>query len=158
MSNHDDPSVASRGAQTADPTDGFGESASETVLSLENVAQMFSISRLVLLYYELRGFVRRRHRIGRIAVYGWADCDRLAFIIKCRRAGIALRDVAPILAAVDHEDDLDIHRRGQSACMDLVTRLQERRKLLNEALAEVAHTYSLLSMKLRGPEIVRSRE
>jgi DNA-binding transcriptional MerR regulator len=158
MSNYDDPAVAPRGGQTGDPADGFAQDISETVLSLDNVAEMFSISRMVLLFYEFRGLIKRRHRIGRVAVYGLADCDRLAFIIKCRRAGIALKHVAPIVAAVDHEDDVDIHRLGQEACMELVACLQERRKILNEALAEVAHTYSLLSTKLRGPEIARNPE
>ena len=157
MSNFDDPSVEPRGGPVGDPSDGCSQNVSETILSLENVAQMFSISRLVLLYYEFRGLIKRRHRIGRVAVYGWADCDRLAFIIKCRRAGIALKHVAPIVTAVDHEDDIDIHRLGQRACMELVTSLQERRKIINEALAEVAHTYSLLSTKLRSPEIDRNR-
>ena len=158
MSNHDDPSVASRGDQAGDPADGFSENVSETILTLENVAQMLGISRPVLLFYEFRGLIKRRHRIGRVAVYGWADCDRLAFIIKCRRAGIALKHVSPIVAAVDHEDDIDIHRLGQKTCMELVTSLQERQKILNEALAEVAHTYSLLSAKIRRPEIVRDQE
>ena len=156
MTNFDDPSVAPRG--TADQPDGFAQSAAETVLSLENVAQMFGISRLSLLYYELRGLIRRRHRIGRVAVYGWADCDRLAFIIKCRRAGVALKDVAPIVAAVDHEDDFEIHRLGQEACMELVASLQARRDVLNEALAEVAHTYTLLSSKIREPQISPRQE
>jgi DNA-binding transcriptional MerR regulator len=157
MTNFDDPPVESRGGLVGDPADGCAQNVSETILSLENVAQMFSISRLILLYYEFRGLIKRRHRIGNIAVYGWADCDRIAFIIKCRRAGVPLKHVAPIIAAVDHEDDVEIHRLGQQACMELVTSMQEQRKIINEALAEIAHTYSLLSTKLRDPDIARNQ-
>jgi DNA-binding transcriptional MerR regulator len=132
--------------------------ATATVLSIENVARMFNVSRLTLRYYEFRGLIKRRHRIGRVPVYGWADCDRIAFIIKCRRVGLSLGEVALIIAAVDHEDDTIIHKRGQEACMRLVTRLEQRRKTLDEALAELAHTYSLLSMKILGPDSVRGGE
>ena len=130
----------------------------EIVLSIENVARMFNVSWLVLRYYEFRGLIRRRHRIGQIPVYGWADCDRLAFIIKCRRIGLSLKEVAPIVAAVDHEDDMVIHKRGQESCMRLVARLEQRRKILDEALAELAHTYSLLSIKILGPDNIRNRD
>jgi DNA-binding transcriptional MerR regulator len=128
--------------------------ATETILSLENVARMFSVSRLTLRYYELRGLIKRRHRIEQVPVYGWADCDRIAFIIKCRRVGLSLGEVAPIIAAVDGaEDDMFIHKRGQEACMRSVTHLEKRRKTLDEALAELAHTYSLLTIKILRPEL-----
>lgn len=155
MPNCKSPSVApATGAElAADPANDLVPPATETILSLENVARMFSVSRLTLRYYEFRGLIKRRHRIGHVPVYGWADCDRIAFIIKCRRVGLSLGEVAPIIAAVDHEDDTFIHKRGQEACMRLVTRLEMRRKILDEALAELAHTYSLLTIKILGPEL-----
>lgn len=158
MSNFNDPSVASAGdaLKAGDPTDGRAAPVSETVLSIENVARMFNVWQLTLRYYEFHGLIKRRHRIGRIPVYGWADCDRLAFIIKCRRAGLALRDVAPIVAAVDHEDDVVIHKLGQETCKKLVACLEERRKVVNEALSELAHTHSLLSLKILGPQNIAS--
>jgi len=139
-------------ALAGDLTDLTAAPAPETILSIENVARMFNVSWFVLRYYEFRGLIKRRHRIGSIPVYGWADCDRLAFIIKCRRIGLSLSEVAPIVAAVDHEDDIVIHKRGQKSCMQLVSRLEQRRKILDEALAELAHTYSLLSIKILGPD------
>jgi DNA-binding transcriptional MerR regulator len=134
-----------------DLADVLDPPGSETILSIDNVGRMFNVSRLVLGYYEFRGLIKRRHLIGRIRVYGWADCDRLAFIIKCRRIGLSLSEIAPIVAAVNHEDDIVIHKRGQESCMRLVTRLERRRKLLDDALAELAHTYSLLSTTILSP-------
>jgi DNA-binding transcriptional MerR regulator len=130
----------------------------ETMLSINNVARMFKVSRLILRYYEFRRLIKRRYLIGRIPVYGWADCDRLAFIIKCRRVGLSLSEVAPVVAAVDHEDDIVIHKRGQESCMRLVTRLEQRRKALDDALAELAHTYSLVSIKILGHDNTRNRD
>jgi DNA-binding transcriptional MerR regulator len=155
MSTCKEPSATPE-AETAlvgDLADVMAPSVPETMLSIDNVARMFNVSRLVLRYYEFRGLIKRRRRIGRIPVYGWADCDRLAFIIKCRRIGLSLSEIAPVVAAVDHEDDTFIHKRGQEACMRLVTRLEKRRKILDDALAELAHTYSLLTMKILGPKL-----
>ncbi len=155
MSNCKNPSVApaTEALVEGNAVNDLDPPATETVLSLENVSRMFNVSRLTLRYYEFRGLIKRRHRIGRVPVYGWADCDRIAFIIKCRRVGLTLGEVAPIIAAVDHEDDAFIHKSGQEACMRLVTSLEQHRKILDEALAELAHTYSLLTMKILGPEL-----
>src|SRR5262249_15798071 len=71
----------------------------ERVLSLPNVAQMFGVSTLMLRYYEFRGLVRRRQRQNGVWVYSWADCERLAFIIKCRRAGITTADIVSMVDA-----------------------------------------------------------
>ena len=65
------------------------DAVSEGMLSIENVARMFGVSKLSLRYYEFRGLIRRMHSLGGVPVFGWADCERLAFIIKCRKAGIA---------------------------------------------------------------------
>jgi hypothetical protein len=64
--------------------------APETVLDRERGAD---VQRLVVCpsVLRVRGLIRRRHRIGR-SRYGWADGDRLAFIIKCRRIGLSLSE------------------------------------------------------------------
>jgi DNA-binding transcriptional MerR regulator len=155
VSNCKNPSVAPAAERLTlgDSPSDLDPPATETILSLENVARMFSVSRVTLRYYEFRGLIKRRHRIGQMPVYGWADCDRIAFIIKCRRVGLSLGEIALIVAAADHEDDTFIHKRGQEACMRQVTRLEKRRKILDDALAELSHTYSLLTMKILGPEL-----
>ena len=36
----------------------------EKILSIDNVAETFGISRWLLRYYEFRGLIKRRNRIG----------------------------------------------------------------------------------------------
>ena len=100
---------------------------------------------------RLRGLIARRHYIGQTRVYSWADCGRIAFIIKCRRSGLSLRDIVPIVLAFDPENDVEICKRGHEACKTLITRLDQRRKALDEALAELTYSHSLLLMKAYGP-------
>ncbi len=132
--------------------DPVGEVASaDRVLSIDNVADMFGVSRMLLFYYELRGLARRRQRRGGVRVYSWADCERIAFIVKCQRAGLRLRDIASIVKATDADDvAAGPFLAGQERCMALVDGLERRRKVIDEALAELAHTHSLLSAKLGG--------
>jgi DNA-binding transcriptional MerR regulator len=115
------------------------------VLSLDNVARMFRHPRLALRYYELIGLTKRRHRIGRTPVYGWADCDRIAFIIKCRNAGLRLGDIAPIIRAAAGDNRVHSIRFGEDRCAALIDRLERRRQVLDEALAELRQFYSLQS-------------
>ena len=161
MSNCNNPSVVPGAAEVlsaGDPGDFSGPPLTETVLTIENVARMFNVSRLTLRYYEFRGLIKRRHHIGQVRVYGWADCDRIAFIIKCRRVGLPLGAVAPIVAAVDDEDNATTHKIGQETCARLINRLEQRRKILDDGLAELTHTHSLLAVKIFGSDHVNRRD
>jgi len=130
--------------------DDFGEvrKAQDTVLSIVNVAKMFNVTQLTLRYYERRGLIARRHYVGRTRVYGWADCDRIAFIIKGRRVGLSLGEMAVMLKAADHDAAVESMEAGRATCLDLIDRLDQRRALLRDALAELRHLHTLLARKL----------
>jgi len=129
---------------------GSGEPPTDRVLSLENVAEMFGVSQLRLRYYELRGLIRRRQVHDGVRVYGWADCERLSFIIKCRKAGLTLTDIVVIIEASDDEVSPLIIKAGQETCMELVERLERQRKVIDDALSELTHVYAVLTAKLIG--------
>ena len=131
---------------------GSGRTAlsAERVLSIENVAKMFGVSKLILHYYEFRNLIERRHRLDGVRVYGWADCERLAFIIKCRKAGVKLGDIMAIIDATEDDASPLSFKTGQETCMGLVERLERRRRTIDEALAELSHVYALLTTRLLG--------
>jgi DNA-binding transcriptional MerR regulator len=128
------------------------------VLSIDNVARMFGVSRLTLRYYEFRGLIARRQTLGGVRVYSWADCERLAFIVKCRKAGVMLRQIIAIVRATDDDASPLEFKSGQEQCMALVDLLEQRRKIAADALAELSHVYSLLTIKLLGPHEPESRD
>jgi DNA-binding transcriptional MerR regulator len=131
---------------------GGGRTAlsAERVLSIENVAKMFGVSKLILRYYEFRNLIERRHTLDGVRVYGWADCERLAFIIKCRKAGVKLSDIMAIIDATEDDASPLSFKTGQEICMGLVERLERRRRTIDEALAELSHVYALLTTRLLG--------
>lgn len=121
----------------------------ENILSIDNVAETFGISRFALRYCEFLGLIRRNTRVGSTRVYKWADCDRIAFIIKCRRAGLRFSEVAAVLRATEDES-ARVHETAQEYCATLMQRLQSRRKTIDEALSELNHAHRLLGAKLCG--------
>ena len=141
-----------------DTGSGRADPPSAEVLSIDNVAKMFGVSKLSLRYYEFRGLIRRIHSLDGVPVFGWADCERLAFIIKCRKAGVKLSDLVPIIDATDDDVSPLRFKTGQENCMALVERLEQRRRVIDEALAELSHVYALLTTKLFGEANSSRRE
>lgn len=133
-----------------DTGSGRTDLPAERVLSLENVAKMFGVSKFSLRYYEFRGLIRRRHSLDGVPVYGWADCERLALIIKCRKAGVMLGDVVTIIQATDDDISARQIKAGRDTYMALVERLGQRRRMIDEALAELGHVYAVLTTRLLG--------
>ena len=122
----------------------------DRLLSLRNVSEMFVVSQLKLRYYEMRGLIRRGNVQDGVPVYGWADCERISFIVQCRKAGLTLADISAILDATDEDVSPESSKAGQELCMVLVERLERRRKVLDDALSELSHAYALLTARLIG--------
>ena len=120
----------------------------DTVLSIANVASMFNVSSLSLHYYERRGLIARRHRVGRLRVYTWADCDRIAFIIKGRKVGLSVGEMAVMLKGVAPNAVLASITAGRAKCLELIDRLDRRRQPLRDALGELRRLHTMLAKKL----------
>jgi DNA-binding transcriptional MerR regulator len=137
---------------------GGGEPPTDRILSLENVAEMLGVSTLRLRYYEFRGLIRRGQMHRGVHVYSAADCERVAFILKCRKAGLTLADIIVIIEATDEDVTPLIFRAGQETCMELVERLERQRKVLDDALSELSHVYAVLTARLIGDKSVPNSE
>ncbi len=148
MSDCEDRSTSEEAEVVRVDESGEVPAPQDTVLSIGNVAKMFNVTQLALRYYERRGLIARRHRLGRTRVYGWADCDRVAFIIKGRRVGLTLGEMAVMIKAADHDAAVESIKTGRAKCLELIDRLDRRRQPLRDALAELRHLHTLISRKL----------
>jgi DNA-binding transcriptional MerR regulator len=149
MSNRDDSKPPETEVVWLDDTEeGGGGLQPGNVLSIGNVAKMFGVSRMTLRYFEFRGLIRRRNSVDGVRVYSWADCERLALILKCRKADVLLPDISAVIWAMDIEATPLQFKIGQNACMALIGGLTERRKVLDQALAELRHVQLQLNAKL----------
>ena len=118
MSNDNGNAVGCKAA-AADGTDTAELAAApdSNILTIAVVARMFKISRLALRLYELRGLIRR-HRSGNLRVFSWFDCERIALLVKARKAGLAVRELAAVLRAMD-ERASELGRRRWPTAMPL---------------------------------------
>jgi DNA-binding transcriptional MerR regulator len=119
-------------------------------LSIDDVSEMFKVSRLALRSYEQLGLIKRRNLSGGQQVYSWADCERVAFILKARRVGLTARQVAPVIRGADPEATIEAVREGRMACVELIDALDRRRRDLRDALAELRYFDQLLSRRFAG--------
>ena len=145
MSDRNNPNLLANVYWVDDPSDGNPPPNANVVLSLSTVSKMFSISRLLLLSFEVLGLNRRRYWNGSQRVYGWADCERIALIVKTRRAGLSLKDIMPVLRATNGNVQVVVRRRGLARCMRLIDKLDKRRCLIDNAENELQHVCALLA-------------
>jgi DNA-binding transcriptional MerR regulator len=126
-------SLMSRRAQdTAEPAD----MEKGHLLSIGVVARMFDVSTLTLRFYEFRGLIRRQ-RVGRERVYSWSDCERIALIVKTRKAGLAIGPLVPVIKAMDEEVSERIAGDGRQQCLTLIHRLENRQARIGDLLGEL---------------------
>jgi DNA-binding transcriptional MerR regulator len=113
-------------------------------LSLAKVAAMFRVSRLRLRYFEFRRLIKRR-LAGRMRIYDWTDCDRIAFIIKGRRLGIPLSEIEPIILATSQLGVTELRARAKSQCALLIDLMQQRKLEIDDFIGELEHRFGLIA-------------
>ena len=120
--------------------DEFGSALPETtknqILTIGAVAAMFKVSTLTLRLLELRGLIRRQ-QAGSERVYSWADCERVALLVKARKAGFATRDLAPVLKAMDETVPAKVADDGRLQCLFLIHALERRQQAISNLLGEL---------------------
>jgi DNA-binding transcriptional MerR regulator len=124
-------------AETVDySTAGVDTAQNDGVLSIKTVAKMFKVTPLTLRIYELRGLIRR-HRSGRDLLFSWFDCERIALIIKARRAGISTGWIGPVIKAMAESGAFSVFDAGRDRCLSLIGDLERRQKSIVDLLAEL---------------------
>ncbi|MDX2223241.1 MAG: MerR family DNA-binding transcriptional regulator [Rhodospirillaceae bacterium] len=82
---------ASQAPQTADAADRRGR-----LYSTAEMAAIAGVTPRTVRFYESRGLLKPQ-RAGAIRVFNYADCARLALILRGKRLGFSLRDIGEYL-------------------------------------------------------------
>jgi DNA-binding transcriptional MerR regulator len=123
-------------------TDWSGEPtayAREPVITIAQLAQEFGVTFRTLRFYESRGFVSPR-RQGTTRLYGQADRDRVALVLKAKRLGFTLREIGLLLAA--HGGAPEGLRLSRRQCAEQINLLERQKREIESALDELRHEYS----------------
>jgi DNA-binding transcriptional MerR regulator len=130
----------SNGARNAAPCGAAAAddsaAAQSHVLSIAVVARMFKIAPLALRLYEWRGLIRRK-RAGNERTYSWADCERIALLVKARKAGIATGKLVPVIKAMDDAAPKQTTDAGRRQCLAVIHTLEAHQASIGNVLAEL---------------------
>lgn len=106
----------------------------DNTVYIGDLAAKLNLSRKTIRYYEALGLMPESHRSAAgYRVYGHADVDRLAFILKAKALGLSLKDIKSILG---------VRAQGKSPCCHV-------QKMVSDKL-------ELIDQKIRGLEALRS--
>jgi DNA-binding transcriptional MerR regulator len=138
MSNGTSNSAASKAAAAgcSATVQESNSAGNHHTLTVGVVARMFNTSKLQLRLYEFRGLIRRK-RDGRERVYSWYDCERIALIVKARRAGLAIGDLVPIIKAMEEYPQTAIADAARVKCLSLIHALEDHQRAARNVLGEL---------------------
>ncbi len=97
-----------------------------------------------LRFYEAKGLLAPSHD-GAARRYGAKERDRLAMLLKAKTLGFTLAEIGRMFATQSGNGVLDIGRRQ---CVEQIRLLEQRKREIATALAELRRSYSSLYTRL----------
>jgi DNA-binding transcriptional MerR regulator len=120
----------------------------DRLFTVTELAAELGITARTLRFYEDRGLISPR-RLGTTRVYTHRDRARMVLILRGKRLGFSLRDIAEYLDLYDadttHTEQL---RALKQAVTGRITQLEEQRTALDETLAELREIVRLATQTL----------
>jgi DNA-binding transcriptional MerR regulator len=112
-------------------------------ITARQTAEKFGLTTRTLSLYASMGLVAPT-RQGRCRVYGSLDQLRLALIIKARKLGFTLAEIAQIVAAGDGRASPTMLRALRQKCVDRIRRGEDELSKITESLSELRRIHKLL--------------
>lgn len=136
-------------AYRADDGPLHADASERGLQSINEIAREFGVTLRALRFYETKGLLKPQ-RDGAARRYGPAERRRLALLLKAKSLGFTLAEIRKMIGATAPGADagvLDISRRQ---CFEQIKLLEERKREIEAALAELRRTYSAFYIRLTG--------
>lgn len=118
----------------------------KAVFAIGDLADEFGTTVRTLRFYEQKGLIKPRYQ-GTRRIYSADDRARLALVLKGKRLGFTLGEIAVLLAARAGGESLDLNR---GKCLDQIRLLERRKRDIEQAILELRQIYS--SFYVSSPE------
>jgi DNA-binding transcriptional MerR regulator len=125
--------------QSSSSTSGGGDPGHEENFTITELAREFGITTRAMRFYEDQGLISPR-RIGTRRVYSTRDRVRLMLVLRGKRLGFSLKELADILDMYDAEPG----EEGQLRYM--LDRLKEQREVLEKQRDDIDLTLAELEV------------
>jgi len=114
--------------------------AESETFSIGELAEEFEVTPRAIRFYEEKGLISPR-RNGQDRVYSRRDRVRLHLILRGKRLGFSLSDVAEMINSYDLEDgQVGQLRVTLDKSRERIAALEQQRADIDEALAELSHS------------------
>jgi tungstate transport system substrate-binding protein len=147
MNKYDSPPKPSAVA-----VDSSRKPAKELVLTIGELARKFNLSLRALRFYESKGLLSPG-RNNRQRLYGQADANRLAAIIKAKKLGFTLSEIRQMIVEQSSQQTLQLTREK---CLQQIGHLERKLGEIRDALAEL-HSMSASNAALVGERFITVR-
>jgi DNA-binding transcriptional MerR regulator len=121
--------------------------------TISELAKEFGVTLRTLRFYEDKGLLSpRRHGMTRL--YGVADRDRLALILKGKKLGFMLGEIRQMVAAEEGRGDSQALKLSREKCLEQIDLLKRQQADIEEALGELRQMFASLSAKATEQDAV----
>ena len=120
------------------------------ILTIGEMARIFGLTPRALRFYEDKGLLSPQ-RDGAVRYYLRSDRERLALVLKAKHLGFTLCEIKQMLGAPEPAESGELNISRQQ-CFEQIKLLEERRRDIEAALAELRRTYSSFYARIAGGE------
>jgi DNA-binding transcriptional MerR regulator len=116
-------------------------------LTIGQMQREFGLTQRALRFYEAKGLLSPQ-RAGLVRLYGRRERQRLALILRAKRLGFTLCEIRQMLDIDDQSAGADTLSISRRQCFDQIKHLEQRKREIEAALAELRRTYSSFYVRL----------
>ncbi len=117
--------------------------ADSPALTISQVAERLGMTQRALRFYESRGLVAPR-REGQMRHYDAWDLERLALILKAKKLGFTLGEIAQMVQAGEGASAHSL-KLSRTRCIEQIDLLERQVQEAEDALNELRRIHSMLS-------------
>lgn len=120
--------------------------------SIADLAREFGVTARALRFYEDQGLIAPE-RDGQTRIYSPADKARVAWILRGRRVGFSLAEIAEMLDLYNLDDSRSAQRRVTiEKCRSRLSQLEDQRLDIEKTIVELSAFISLLDELIAHPD------
>jgi DNA-binding transcriptional MerR regulator len=112
-------------------------------LTISQMAERFGVTPRALRFYESKGLLKPA-RVGRGRAYSNTDQQHVALILKGRKLGFTIAEIAQMIAAEEGQASPQALKLTREKCVEQIAHLEKQLRETGEALAELRRMHIAL--------------